>query len=212
MSSFDIKPRFKEKAVRTEEIQTAAKRVFVNKGFVNTSMDEIAAEAHLSKGTIYLYFKNKDDLYVSLMLPVIEVLGEHLTRFAEELESGTFTDKEALAIEFYRVYSETYQYDPDGMRIMQAFQLGSHLSAMSQKTLERINQRASMNYDTTRRLLRRAMDMELIRENDPVLLTDILWSLFIGVVQLEESKARITDKDHLDTTLRYAFELIAQAL
>lgn len=212
MAAEETQPRFKEKAVRIEEIQAAAKKVFVKKGFVNTTMDEIALEAQLSKGTIYLYFKNKDDLYISLMLPVLEVLGENLTQLGDKLARNAFTDKKAFVMEFCRVYSEIYRFDSDGMRIMQAFQLGSHLGAMSRKTLERINQRASSNYDTTRRMLRRAMDIGLIRESDPVRLTDVFWSLFIGVMQLEESKARFTGKDHLDPTLTYAFELIAQAL
>ena len=68
-------PRTKEKAVRIAEIQAAAKKVFFKKGYQNTTMQEIADKAKVSKGTLYLYYKGKDDLYVALMMPSLEELG-----------------------------------------------------------------------------------------------------------------------------------------
>jgi len=47
---------------RETEIIDAARRVIVREGFRNTSMEKIAEEASISKGTLYLYFKSKEDL------------------------------------------------------------------------------------------------------------------------------------------------------
>jgi AcrR family transcriptional regulator len=47
---------------RENEIIDAARRVIAREGFRNTSMDKIAEKASISKGTLYLYFKNKEDL------------------------------------------------------------------------------------------------------------------------------------------------------
>ena len=44
----------------------AALKVFAAKGFYNTRISEIAREANVADGTIYLYFKNKDDILISL--------------------------------------------------------------------------------------------------------------------------------------------------
>src|SRR4030043_729107 len=49
-----------------ERIINAALKVFAEKGFYNTRISEIAKEANVADGTIYLYFKNKDDLLISL--------------------------------------------------------------------------------------------------------------------------------------------------
>jgi len=49
-----------------ERILKAALKVFAEKGFYNTRISEIAKEANVADGTIYLYFKNKDDLLISL--------------------------------------------------------------------------------------------------------------------------------------------------
>jgi TetR/AcrR family fatty acid metabolism transcriptional regulator len=49
-----------------QKIIQAAVRVFAEKGFYNSRVSEIAKEANVADGTIYLYFKNKDDILISL--------------------------------------------------------------------------------------------------------------------------------------------------
>ena len=51
----------REKERRRQQIMVAAKRVFSNKGFNKATMEDIAQEAELSPGTLYLYFKNKEE-------------------------------------------------------------------------------------------------------------------------------------------------------
>jgi AcrR family transcriptional regulator len=48
---------------RRAEILDAAKKIFGNKGFESTRMEEIAKAAQLAKGTLYLYFRSKDEIY-----------------------------------------------------------------------------------------------------------------------------------------------------
>ena len=49
-----------------EKLLKAASEVFAKKGFYNAKVSEIAREASVADGTIYLYFKNKDDILISL--------------------------------------------------------------------------------------------------------------------------------------------------
>jgi TetR/AcrR family fatty acid metabolism transcriptional regulator len=51
---------------KRERILEGALKAFARKGFYNTKISEIATEAGVADGTIYLYFKNKDDLLISL--------------------------------------------------------------------------------------------------------------------------------------------------
>lgn len=137
-------------------------------------MDKISAEAGLAKGTLYIYFKNKDDLHISLMLPVLDELGKRLLEFSEKVKQNQFSDKQTFAQEFYNVYYANYLYDPEGMRIIQAFQLGNHFSAMPALTLKKINRPAADNYKITRQFLSQVMKEGLIKTMNPVKLTDIL--------------------------------------
>jgi AcrR family transcriptional regulator len=58
----------REKEHRKEEILDAAQKVFFEKGLPTATMDEIADAAELSKGTLYLYYKSKEDLYLGVMM------------------------------------------------------------------------------------------------------------------------------------------------
>jgi AcrR family transcriptional regulator len=49
---------------RCNEILDAARKIFAKKGFADATMDEIAATSGLAKGTLYLYFKSKRDVYL----------------------------------------------------------------------------------------------------------------------------------------------------
>src|SRR5689334_16125522 len=57
-------------------ILEAAIRVFADKGFYNAKVSEIAREAGVADGTIYLYFKSKDDLLISLFEDRMEEVNE----------------------------------------------------------------------------------------------------------------------------------------
>ncbi|MBN2467837.1 MAG: TetR/AcrR family transcriptional regulator [Deltaproteobacteria bacterium] len=72
-------PRSPDKHTR---IINAALKVFAEKGFYNTRISEIAKEANVADGTIYLYFKNKDDILISLFE---EKIGNVCKAMQEEL-------------------------------------------------------------------------------------------------------------------------------
>src|SRR5690554_6191558 len=63
---------------KRERILEGALRAFAKKGFYNTKVSEIASEAGVADGTIYLYFKNKDDLLISLFEDRMEWVIERL--------------------------------------------------------------------------------------------------------------------------------------
>lgn len=71
---------------KRERILRAAIRVFARKGFYATRVSEIAKAAGVADGTIYLYFKNKDDVLISIfddrIGKLITVLREETARYA----------------------------------------------------------------------------------------------------------------------------------
>ena len=66
-----------------QKIIQAAAKVFAEKGFYNSRVSEIAKEANVADGTIYLYFKNKDDILISLFEEefgqIVENIGKELS-------------------------------------------------------------------------------------------------------------------------------------
>jgi len=62
-----MSPRPNVSDERKNQIINAAEGVFTKKGFEDARMDDIAEETGLSKGTLYLYFKSKDDLIIAIL-------------------------------------------------------------------------------------------------------------------------------------------------
>jgi AcrR family transcriptional regulator len=62
-----MSPRPNVSEERISQIVTAAEDVFTQKGFAEARMDDIAEETGLSKGTLYNYFKSKDDLIIAIL-------------------------------------------------------------------------------------------------------------------------------------------------
>lgn len=62
-----MSPRPDVSEERKDQIIKAAEEVFTQKGFSDARMDDIAGETGLSKGTLYLYFKSKDELIIAIL-------------------------------------------------------------------------------------------------------------------------------------------------
>lgn len=73
-----------------QRIIAAALKVFARKGFFNSKVSEIAQEAGVADGTIYLYFKNKDDILISVfeteMKAMISTMKKELGKCQDPLE------------------------------------------------------------------------------------------------------------------------------
>ena len=83
-----MSPRQDVSEERKEQILDAAEEVFTQKGLDLARMDDIAEETGLSKGTLYLYFKSKDDLIIAILDRIFQSAFQQLeARQASELSA-----------------------------------------------------------------------------------------------------------------------------
>lgn len=76
-------PRFlRRPAARPDELLAAALAVFGERGFRQTTLEEVAARAGVSKGTVYLYFASKDDLFRAVVEHKVAALLEPVEAMA----------------------------------------------------------------------------------------------------------------------------------
>ena len=80
---------------KRRQILDAALIVFAQKGYFTARISDIASTAGVADGTIYLYFKNKEDIIASLFAHVIE---GHMARAKEEIASARTPRQKLLAI------------------------------------------------------------------------------------------------------------------
>ncbi|MEB1807724.1 MAG: TetR family transcriptional regulator [Bacillaceae bacterium] len=84
----------KKRGPKYDQIIEAAVKVIAENGYHHAQVSKIAKEAGVADGTIYLYFKNKEDILISLFE---EKMGRFVDKIQEQIE-GSLTAKEKLFI------------------------------------------------------------------------------------------------------------------
>src|SRR5579864_3593070 len=72
-------------------ILDAARRVFSRKGYAEAAVDDVAEHAHIAKGTLYLYFKSKEELYLAALVSDLRAMSADARRRMESVPG--FRDK-----------------------------------------------------------------------------------------------------------------------
>jgi AcrR family transcriptional regulator len=80
-----MKPRWeRRKDARPQELLAAALALFVERGFASTRLEDVARRAGVSKGTLYLYYANKEELFKAVVREtIVPVIGD-----AEDIVAG----------------------------------------------------------------------------------------------------------------------------
>ena len=98
--------RLRDKKRRIREILEAARKIFISKGYLNTTMLDIAKEAELSRGTLYLYFNSKEEITFQVIFESFETIFLGLSEAVDSNQLGL--DK---LIAMKNVYLNYYKND-----------------------------------------------------------------------------------------------------
>ena len=175
----------REKAIRREAILEAAKSVFFEKGYQAATMDQIAEKVELSKGSLYLHFPSKEELYISLL---VEGLAELCKRFDRAFQESRGWEEKLLRIA--DAYYGFYQENPNYFKILFFFQHGEIASKVSDQLYQECFKEGIQCLDFISRAIQEGMDAGEIKQQDPASQAVVLWGAFNGVLFLYE------DEDH----------------
>jgi len=176
----------REKEKRRESIINAAEHVILQRGFEAATMDEIAEHAELSKGTLYLYFKNKTALYLAICARGSEKLNRQFAKVLAADKTG---------IELVRMLGEIYlSFVKENPIYFNAFSFYESIldqeflanNKMAHKCEE--NSREAMAF-ITRTLQIGMQDGSIDDSYDPKQLAVIIWASSRGIVQVAYLKS-----------------------
>lgn len=200
----------REKERRRQQIIVAAKRVFSEKGYNRSTIEDIAKEAELSPGTLYLYFKNKEELFASLSLRILQYLLIRL----KEVRVNTENNAPKKIDQLNRVLLDVYAFDPDALINLFHLQSSETLKNLSPPLLEELNELTRKALKALGKIFECGIRNGVFKDEiSPIVLADILWSTFSGVILWETSKNVIDqNKDFLEQTLATAFEIFERGI
>lgn len=191
----------REKEQRRRAIVDAAEAVIFEKGLEQATMDEIAEEAELSKGTLYLYFTNKTELYLAICKRGSNILNR---KFAK-----VFANKDRTGIELIRNLGETYLNfvidNPDYFNAFIHYETLQNVGELENSETARVceeNVREAMSF-TVRALQIGMQDGTIDNNYDPRELAVLIWGSTRGMIQVTHMKEqghhlKIVDEMDLD--------------
>ena len=149
-------------------------------------MEDVARQAELSVGAIYLYYRSKEELYVSLLFGSMKILTEAIEKI---MATGLSPDRQLRRVwDFFYAYHTRY---PQSYRALLFLQQPGLTAGISPKTLQEINVRAARNFSLVSRIVAAAMAKGIYRSREPREVVDLLWSLFLGLVHLSETRKNL---------------------
>ncbi len=173
--------RQREKDERKSAILNAAREVFFEKGTGKTTVDDIAARAEVSKGTVYLYFESKETILAQVLL---EGLGILLDR----LENAYCADRSLTAARRLRrlatAYLGFFEEYPDYFRLLMAFDRGQLASRVAPDVYDQVLEDSMHGFDLVVQAIQQGVDDGEFVTDHPRRTAAALWAALNGTVML----------------------------
>ena len=188
------KRKKREYEARRQEILAAAECLFSKNGFFKTSMAEIATAAQFAMGTVYRFFKSKEEIYISIVEAKVEELAELLDKaIAKEKSSG---DKLNAFIQVKLAYADRNR---DFFRIYVSEWSGFEWTIKSAFG-ERVWKLYMAEVDLVADLIRQGIRRKEFRKIDPkdgaFALHGMLNStMYVGILQAKSSGSLVDKRD-----------------
>lgn len=173
--------REKERQDRKKSILKAAREIFFRKGFMDSTVEEIAAKCGLAKGTIYLYFKSKEDIYVSIMAEGLNLLKKDM-----EKVSGLDLRSDRLIGVLVHGYYDFYKRNKKYFRMMF---LSSQPDVRSSVSEGLLNNSIAVGNDCIQivsDVIKKGVADGLFRKVDHWAAANILWAMVNGIIMSYE--------------------------
>jgi AcrR family transcriptional regulator len=186
-----------EKDARRKMILDCAAAVFKQKGFAESTIGDIAEKAQIAKGTIYLYFKSKADLYFNLTQPAIENLSRRLKKIAADKSTPPESRVRSLIDAVY----DFYALDRDAYYLITNYRSADYQSLFPKERLKVLERIMRSNLKQMEIVIEEGIRKGLFTDMDPYSGAVIFWSSFIGIVKFQENRMMPGKKDYRQETL-----------
>ena len=202
--------REKERENRRSAILKAARKLFFDRGFKSVTVDNIAAKAEVSKGSVYLYFKSKEEIYTQILI------NDNIAAF-EDLKNK-FSAKEAPAAELLLGFADNYiNYflnDNELFRILMTFMLHADDMILTDEQNSQLFQTTNDNIHFVSEILQKGVNSG---EFSPTInirqAQNAIWGLLNGVISLYLFVGNPAKRaEIIHSTVKNSFNIIIKGL
>ncbi len=202
--------RAREKAQRRREILDAARQEFFERGFHHPTMDDIAARAQVSKGTIYLYYKSKEAILAHLLLEGLDLLlGQMKAACPVSDAAPPEQTLQQLALAYLH-FCQTY---PNYFRLIMAFDRGRFEESICPELHQQVLEKSLQGLDLLARTIERGVEAGDFPVDDSWQAAGAVWAALNGVlVLMAHPLRRQILRSDLETMFEASLDLVVRGL
>lgn len=183
-----------KRVIKENQIIAAAEKVFARSGFRHAKMEDVAQEVGVSKGTVYFYFKSKENLYMALTYTAYKSFIDHHYELLESLDDKNGFESLIAFFDMCLNFAEKnhYQYD----LIIQYINLIRSSAISSEEPQSVANLRSSIYFRkiqdiqyiplniVVEKIKEGQKDGSILNHRNPAMLYLTLWSIILGFSSL----------------------------
>lgn len=173
--------REREREARRTAVLDAARALVREQGFNGATTRQIAERCELSEATLFWYFKNKEEILVSLLFEGIDFMAQGL----EDVFAAGGT-AEALLSRLWKFFSRVHAEHPEYLHVFTYLAHPQATAAVTAEVREELARRSGDNFRRLAALLREHLGADHAR-----LLADVLWAAFSGLTVLQDSRGNL---------------------
>ncbi len=204
-----VERKEREKELRSESIIDAAERIFFSKGFENATMNDVAEEAELSKGSLYLYFHSKNELCMAILqrsLHILKEIFEILQNDNNLTGIEKFPELANLFINFAKEHPNHY----DSLLSYREHRENCPVTGKIIKST--VEENRKINSIISNIIKMGQTDKTIKKDIDPDKLSLTLWGNFTGIMPNSILSEKTTLNFNPEDIIKYHFELFLNAI
>jgi AcrR family transcriptional regulator len=204
-----LERRGKEKDSRKKLILKSARTLFFKKGFNNVTVDEIAKSSELGKGSIYLYFNSKEEIYAQILLNDIEDFNQQVFVLLNKKKIAA-----DLLVEFSEIYVDFFFNDGELFRILMTYMLQPAKMNLTEKLNSQILTANARSIDVIGKILQLGVSSNEFPANINLKQNqNAIWGLLNGIISLYIfSGLQIKRRERINSTIKLALEVFIKGL
>ncbi len=197
----------REKKARREAILDAARECFFRDGFEATTISQIAETVELSTGTLYLYFKNKEEIYVSILEEGLDILYK-LMKNSEAPNAKARDIVQGYSEAYYKFYTDYGQYF-DIMFFLRRPDKQIELPDELEEELERKSLKCLALLESA---IERGIAEGDYRPVSPYEASRVLWGTMNGLMLIHEKRTEEITRQKLPRLIQVAVSLLLDGI
>jgi len=198
--------RQRERQLRRSQILDAARHLLIQKGISNTSVSDIAHDAEVSVGTVYLYFRNKEE--------ILSAIHEEGMRLLRDRISGAIAAGEDAVTRLKNIGNAYRDFGADGKSHFDAF---SYILAFpgvlfADESRLSLGEDGSQILDMVARVISDGTDRKIFRDVDARKYAILMWSTLHGILQLRKVSDLLSPDHDFDEFYRYNLDYLIESI